>query len=705
MKNFKIITIFLMLITSLILFLGCTKPKEPVIFNLQETHAELNVGDTYTPQLIIDNLEKYELEYKYEADIIRIEEGIIYCLDEGDCIITISIKDRNDIAPLSLTLYIYYVEPTKIICDEEIRICIDETYQLTPTFEPTNATPLLSYTTNNKKIVEVTEDGIIKGISVGQAQIIIKSELAKNINTRVLVIVEKQPVEKIEAIDSITLTYNETYQLEWTVLPEKSEQEVILEVEDSTIASITSDGLITAHKYGTTIIKIISIKDSSKYKEVNIKVEGDKATEVQISEENIKLQLGEEYKLNYTIIPSTAYQGLDIKADKDGIGVKDNIIIGEKVGNYILTLCTVDETNIKKIINVEVTGDETPIFVTNTKFDEQNILSWNEEFSELNNIKAYDDKDGDITNKIVLTGKVDNRRYGEYVLEYTITDSDGNTETLVRTINVIWDYDVTVIGHAGSYYGVPNSEEAILYAAEVLKYPAIEIDLKQTKDGVFVLSHDPVWGTANLEGMTYEELKNVEHKVTKNAGVVEGNLTEKQRTFTAKICTFERYLEICAEYNIIAVIELKTSSGISNWTEGNAPHTSKMPKIMELIKKHNMLDRVVFLSSQELCLNWVKTNGYEYIPCQYLTLSSCENENTYNIVKQYKLDISFNVRDGIEISDEWLEKYRALGCKLAVFTFEEYASYQAIQTWIDRGVDYVTTDWHVLDKLELPKSE
>ena len=256
-----------------------------------------------------------------------------------------------------------------------------------------------------------------------------------------------------------------------------------------------------------------------------------------------------------------------------------------------------------------------------------------------------------------------------------------------------------------SYYGVPNSEEAILYAAEVLKYPAIEIDLKQTKDGVFVLSHDPVWGTANLEGMTYEELKNVEHKVTKNAGVVEGNLTEKQRTFTAKICTFERYLEICAEYNIIAVIELKTSSGISNWTEGNAPHTSKMPKIMELIKKHNMLDRVVFLSSQELCLNWVKTNGYEYIPCQYLTLSSCENENTYNIVKQYKLDISFNVRDGIEISDEWLEKYRALGCKLAVFTFEEYASYQAIQTWIDRGVDYVTTDWHVLDKLELPKSE
>jgi hypothetical protein len=32
------------------------------------------------------------------------------------------------------------------------------------------------------------------------------------------------------------------------------------------------------------------------------------------------------------------------------------------------------------------------------------------------------------------------------------------------------------------------------------------------------------------------------------------------------------------------------------------------------------------------------------------------------------------VRDGIKISDAWLEKYRNLGCKLAVFTFEEWAT-------------------------------
>ena len=121
---------------------------------------------------------------------------------------------------------------------------------------------------------------------------------------------------------------------------------------------------------------------------------------------------------------------------------------------------------------------------------------------------------------------------------------------------------------------------------------------------------------------------------------------------------------------------------------------------MEIVEKTDMLNQVIFLSNQELCLNWVKQH-YSYIPCQYLSLSSCESEATLNIVKKYNLDISFNVRDGIKISDEWLQKYRDAGCKLATFTFEEYASYEDVQAWIDKGVDFVTTDWHVLDELNL----
>lgn len=705
MKNFKIL-IVLFLGMILLLFTGCSSPTKEIVFQLEENDVELHIGDTYEPKILIENISDYDLEYSYDTQGLKIEDGIIKCLTDGFFEVQISIKGKEEIQKLVLNLYVSYIIPTEIKCEEQIKIYLNESYQLKPTVEPSNATALFNYSSNNKKIVDVSETGELKAISEGETYVVIRSQFSKKVNTRVLVIVEKPPVESIESISSLTLNYNETYQLTWEIKPALAEQSVLFEVSDESIASISEEGLITAYKYGTTTIKIISSKDSSKYFEITLKVEGDKATDIKIEEEQITMQLGEEYKLNYSIEPSTAYQGVNVSVDdKEGIEITNDVICAKKVGNYKITLSTIDETNITKVINIKVEGEDTPIFVTNSIFDNQNILSWNEEFNPLNNIRAFDDKDGDITNKIVVTGKVDNRRYGEYVLEYRVEDSNGNTKVLTRTINVVWGYDVTVIGHAGSYYGVPNSEEAILYAAEVLKYPAIEIDLKQTKDGVFVLSHDPNWGDAKLESTNYEDLKNVEYTVKKNAGIVEGNLTDAQRTYTAKICTFERYLEICKQYNIIAIIELKTSAGISNWTEANAPQSSKMPKIMELIKKYDMLENVVFLSSQELCLNWVKTNGYESIPCQYLTLSSCESETTYNIVKKYKLDISFNVRDGIKISDEWLEKYRALGCKLAVFTFEEWASYSDIQTWIDRGVDYVTTDWHSLDKLELPKKD
>lgn len=706
MRHLKEITFLSIMIICLVFCTGCNRYKQNIVFEIEESKVVLNVGDKYTPKLVIDNIRKYELQYTYDDTIIKIENGTIYTLSEGNCEVYISIKNKEYVKPVILKISVMEIEPDEIISEEQVKLFISDTYQLKPSVEPLNASNEFTYSSNNEEIAEVSDDGIIKGIAEGETHIVIKSKKFPNVKTRVLVIVEKPPVENIETIESISLNYNQTYQLTWKVFPTYAEQEVIFSSSDESVAFVDNKGMITAYKYGETIIKITSIKDSSKYAEVLVVVDGDKATDIIIDEKKINMKLGEEYQLDYFVTPSTAYQGVDIIInDEEGLEINNDILFAKKTGTYEITLNTIDNSNIKKIVYVNIVGKDIPIFVTNSKFDEQSELIWNENFDPLDNIRAVDDKDGDITNKIVVTGVVDNKRYGAYTLKYSIEDSDGNTQILIRDVKVIWGYGVTVIGHAGSYYGVPNSEEAILYAAEVLKYPAIEIDLKQTKDGVFVLSHDPNWGDAILEDTNYEDLKNVEYTVTKKAGVVETTLTDAQRTYTAKICTFERYLEICKEYNIIAVIELKTSAGISNWTEANAPQTSRMPKIMELIKKHDMLDSVIFLSSQELCLNWVKTNGYEYIPCQYLTLSSCENEKTYNIVKQYKLDISFNVRDGIKISDEWLEKYRELGCKLAVFTFEEWAHYKDIQEWINRGVDFVTTDWHVLEKLDLSNTK
>ena len=376
-------------------------------------------------------------------------------------------------------------------------------------------------------------------------------------------------------------------------------------------------------------------------------------------------------------------------------------LLQKKAGTYTVTLKTIDGTNLRNTVTVNITGDELPVVSLSESIDQDMEINIFEHFNPLDGVRIFDAEDGELTKTAKITNNVNIDEYGTYNVIYEVVDSDGNSLIYERIITIVWDYNVTFIGHAGSLYGAMNSEEAILYAAKELKYTAIEIDLKQTKDGVFVLSHDETFAGYELGQYNWSELKDVEVTVTRSPGI---SNPAPASTYTAKLCTLKRYLEICKEYNITAVIELKTSAGISNWTEQNRPDTSRMPALIEEIEKAGMINNIIFLTSQYECLAWTRRNGYDFIPCQYL-VSSCENQTYLDTCIKYNLDISFNVRDGVKNSSTWIKKYKDAGLQVSTYTFEQWASYKEIQEWIDKGVDFVTTDWHNPKELELPKDE
>ena len=159
-------------------------------------------------------------------------------------------------------------------------------------------------------------------------------------------------------------------------------------------------------------------------------------------------------------------------------------------------------------------------------------------------------------------------------------------------------------------------------------------------------------------------------------------------------CTLERFLEICKEYNVKAVIELKYSAGI------NSNDQSRMPALMDVIERTGMRKNVILLTSQLNCLIWTRNNGYSDIECQYL-VTSLENEATLQRCIQYNLDISFNITG--QNSDEWIARYKEAGLKVSCYTFTQYDDYPKLQSWINKGVDFVTCDWHRMDKVVLPE--
>jgi hypothetical protein len=75
---------------------------------------------------------------------------------------------------------------------------------------------------------------------------------------------------------------------------------------------------------------------------------------------------------------------------------------------------------------------------------------------------ALDNKDGDITSSIVITGTVDNTKLGTYTLTYTATDKAGNKDSVTRTVVVY-----TTVGI--------NENELTFAATNVYPNPANEV--------------------------------------------------------------------------------------------------------------------------------------------------------------------------------------------------------------------------------------
>lgn len=692
--------LMIILVFALCLLTSCNKQQISVDTDL----VNLKVGETYTLNVVLVESKIKNPEFHYEisdTSIISSLDNVITALSIGTAKITISVLNAK-VDPVIITVNVDEApKPTKIKSETNLELVLGETHKIEYSVEPFNASKDVVFSSADNSVLSVDENGVVTPKDLGETFVTIKSKENPNVKLRVNIEVVLPKVEKIECESELVLGYNETKQITYSITPLLAVQDVYYKSLDENIVTVDEAGLITSLKPGKTKIILTSVDDERVTHEINVSVEGTLTTNFTAVDE-INLSLGETKFIEYNISPADAYQKIEYTvSNKEAIEVNDGILTAKKAGTYTVTLKTIDGTNLINTVTVNITGDELPVVSLSESVDQDMEINIFEHFNPLDGVRIFDAEDGELTKTAKITNNVNTDEYGTYNVIYEVVDSDGNSLIYERIITIVWNYNVTFIGHAGSLYGAMNSEEAILYAAKELKYTAIEIDLKQTKDGVFVLSHDETFAGYELGQYNWSELKDVEVTVTRSPGI---SNPAPASTYTAKLCTLKRYLEICKEYNITAVIELKTSAGISNWTEQNRPDTSRMPALIEEIEKAGMINNIIFLTSQYECLAWTRRNGYDFIPCQYL-VSSCENQTYLDTCIKYNFDISFNVRDGVKNSTTWIKKYKDAGLQASTYTFEQWASYKEIQEWIDKGVDFVTTDWHNPKELDLPKDE
>ncbi|MDF2558015.1 MAG: in like serine protease [Bacillales bacterium] len=158
-----------------------------------------------------------------------------------------------------------------------------------------------------------------------------------------------------------------------------------------------------------------------------------------------------KFKTDYTlpVISGATSKTIALNAPFDplaGVIATDNVdgIITNKIvvtgtvnsnvkGVYQLTYSVSDNSGNVRTVSRTITVDNTlPIINGATS----KMIPLNVPFDPLAGVTATDNLDGNITNKIVVTGTVNVNVRGVYQLTYTVSDNSGNVRTVSRTITV-----------------------------------------------------------------------------------------------------------------------------------------------------------------------------------------------------------------------------------------------------------------------------
>ena len=112
----------------------------------------------------------------------------------------------------------------------------------------------------------------------------------------------------------------------------------------------------------------------------------------------------------------------------------DSNIDTKQIGNYYIDYSL--KFNGKTLHvrrNVKIIDNIAPVI--KLKGDQIIEIPLNEEYKEPG-YTAYDEYDGDLTEKVQTIGKVDNEHYGEYIITYKVKDNSDNVTEINRIIKV-----------------------------------------------------------------------------------------------------------------------------------------------------------------------------------------------------------------------------------------------------------------------------
>ena len=253
---------------------------------------------------------------------------------------------------------------------------VGESGQLTATVSPSNAdNKNVTWTSSDTSVAYVYYDGSISARKPGTATITVKT--ADGNKTATCTVTVKQPVTGISVSPtSKTLGVGESYTITPSVLPNNATNpKVSYTSSDSTVASVSSTGVVTGKKVGTATITVKSTDGSNKSATVKITV-GPAITGITLNVTSKEVAVGSSFRLTSTITPADAvnttvtWTSSNASVATVSYGTVNTLAVGTttitaRTSNGKTATCTV--TVYPKVSSISVSPSSTTMSAGNTK--------------------------------------------------------------------------------------------------------------------------------------------------------------------------------------------------------------------------------------------------------------------------------------------------------------------------------------------------
>jgi glycerophosphoryl diester phosphodiesterase len=244
-----------------------------------------------------------------------------------------------------------------------------------------------------------------------------------------------------------------------------------------------------------------------------------------------------------------------------------------------------------------------------------------------------------------------------------------------------------IVGHRGSIWGVENTRAAFINGAKAGAW-GLECDIHTTKDGAFIICHD-----GNMKRLGGPETGFTQMNVR---DVLATPLIQERKgvTYVGGLLTLAEYLDLCNEYKVVPVIEIKAEECYNIHSDSKNPANNNfegVPAFIDLLTRKGLADKAVIISFMPETIEYIHKN-YPKMNVQVLA-GDGTTDDWVKWCKKRHIDLD---AESSLVTPEAVAELHKAGLKVNAWTVDNPDVLEKMKA---AGCDFITTNVNFPKKL------